>query len=40
MDKEENTITDTLITKALPYVTDAIWLGKGSQMIMRLSSSL
>ena len=27
---------DTLITMVLPYVTDAIWLGKGNQMTMRL----
>ncbi|MFZ4564636.1 MAG: hypothetical protein ACOYNU_14755 [Bacteroidales bacterium] len=27
---------DTLIAKVLPYVTNAIWLGKGNQMTMRL----
>jgi hypothetical protein len=27
---------DILIKKVLPYVTDAIWLGKGNQMIARL----
>jgi DNA repair photolyase len=27
---------DTLIARVLPYVTNAIWLGKGNQMTMRL----
>jgi DNA repair photolyase len=27
---------DDVIEKVLPYVTDAIWLGKGNQMTMRL----